>query len=66
MREAYEQFRYNKYWSNKNMCYTVNPDEESIDDYSPASEDALEDTFGYQFNASQTIGSRFNRRSYWD
>ena len=66
LREAYEQFRYNKYWSNKNMCYTVNPDEESIDDYSPASEDALEDTYGYQFNASQTIGSRYNRRSYWD
>lgn len=50
LREDFEMMRYEKHWSDKNMCYTVDPEEAS-----PAQEDA------YQFN-----GSRFSRRSYWD
>lgn len=55
LHEDYETARYNRYWSDKNMCYTQDPEE-----VTPASEDE------YQFNRSQTIGSRFSRRSYWD
>lgn len=50
LREDFEAVRYDKYWSDKNMCYTVDPEQ-----VSPAEEEV------YQFN-----GSRFNRRSYWD
>lgn len=56
--EDYEKARYNRYWSDKNMCYTQEPD--AFENFTPATEDE------YQFNRSQTIGSRFSRRSYWD
>jgi len=38
LRETYEQLRYSKYWSEKNMCYTVDPDG-VVEDFSPSGDE---------------------------
>lgn len=42
LREDYERSRYNKYWSDKNMCYTVDPENDT-----PSTQDV------YEFNGSR-------------